>query len=936
MPNLHQIFENEGTARDVTSNRLLLLDDPESVWLLESGRVQLFMVDTRDGEPVGARKYLAQVEAGQGLFGLRPEDRAGGLRLVASGKPGTRVLKLERERFAQLAEDATCTAEIAPLIDGWIRTLFSRFSANLAPAASKTLRPGEAIDLQAGSSVTTDRGVLWAQHLEGRSEFLGEDGLSVSGPTSPFPVPEQAWLKAVDDTTIKVLETSSVLAQVGVWAGLETYQRHILSHLAAVAQRDEQMEGERIDRRVVSTRSMVENAYANLVSILDPELAPAAVAGKTEGPLSAACRLVGESLGMGIEFHENRSNGSLGGESLAGILGSSGVRHRQVILAEDWWCRDHGPLIAFVDRDQRPVALLPSSPTSYDLHDPADGAVRRITPEVAATLSPAAHSLYRSFPRRALDALDLVRFGFRGCARDLAGVLLVGLAGGLLSLATPILTRPLYDTVIPGSQRGNLLQLALALIFAAVAIAVFQFTRSISLLRIEARTSGALQAAVVDRLLDLPPAFFRQFSSGELASRAMGIDTIRQALTGTVLVTLLGGLFSIFNFAILYYFSWKLAGVATVVVLLQVSVVAGVAVLQLRYRQPLVDVQQRIAGMVFQLISGISKLRVVGAEGRAFSVWADRFAEQRKLTFKSETCENWLATVNSAFPVLGSMAIFYVVIASLRNDLTSTGTFLAFYTAFGIFSYAVLEVSKALLSLLAVVPLYRNVQPILEAVPEADEVKAQPGPLSGRIEVSHVSFRYDPAGVMILDDTSLRANPGEFIALVGPSGAGKSTLLRLLLGFERPTSGAVYYDGKNLEDLDVRAVRQQIGVVLQNARLLTGEVYDNIVGASGASLDDAWEAARMAGLEKDLRQMPMQMHTMVSEGGSNLSGGQRQRLLIARAVIKKPKIIFFDEATSARDNETQAVVNESLARLMVTQVVIAHRLSPIRTNGWRN
>jgi ABC-type bacteriocin/lantibiotic exporter with double-glycine peptidase domain len=214
-------------------------------------------------------------------------------------------------------------------------------------------------------------------------------------------------------------------------------------------------------------------------------------------------------------------------------------------------------------------------------------------------------------------------------------------------------------------------------------------------------------------------------------------------------------------------------------------------------------------------------------------------------------------------------------------------------------------------------------------LPEVSETNKHPSELQGAIEVSHLKFRYQADGPLVVRDVSLAARPGEFVAIVGPSGSGKSSLFRLLLGFERPESGAIYYDAQDLAGLDAQAVRQQMGVVIQNARVASGSIFDNIIGSAPLTIDDAWEAARGAGLAEDISQMPMGMYTIVSEGGGNLSGGQRQRLLIARAIVRKPRIFLFDEATSALDNRTQAKVSRTLEALQSTRIVIAHRLSTI-------
>jgi len=239
------------------------------------------------------------------------------------------------------------------------------------------------------------------------------------------------------------------------------------------------------------------------------------------------------------------------------------------------------------------------------------------------------------------------------------------------------------------------------------------------------------------------------------------------------------------------------------------------------------------------------------------------------------------------------------------------------------------QLVSVLSSSLVVIPLYERAKPILETAPEVDAAKTKPKTLRGDIEVSHVVFRYEPAGRPILSDLSIHIAPGEFVALVGDSGAGKSTLLRLLLGFEMPESGTVYYDGQDLRELDVRALRRRIGVVLQDDKPSAGSLFDNIAGCANLSLDEAWEAARMVGLEEDIKAMPMGMQTVVPPGWSGFSGGQIQRLLIARALARRPGILFFDEATSALDNNAQAVVSQSIESLKVTRLVIAHRLSTV-------
>jgi ATP-binding cassette subfamily C protein len=295
------------------------------------------------------------------------------------------------------------------------------------------------------------------------------------------------------------------------------------------------------------------------------------------------------------------------------------------------------------------------------------------------------------------------------------------------------------------------------------------------------------------------------------------------------------------------------------------------------------EAQGRLSGVVLQMLTAIAKLRVAGAEQRAFRIWANTFAGQRRLRFRIGTASNLRDTFNAAWPLLTTAAVFAAVAYGSQGPM-SAGTFLAFSAAFGQFGAATLALADTLTSLLQIVPLYERARPILETPPEDNEERTDPGELTGAVEVSQVSFRYTPGGPLALREISLRAEPGEFIAIVGPSGAGKSSLLRVLLGFEQPETGSVYVDGQDLRHLDREAVRRQLGVVMQNGKLIPGSILDNIIGSSLMTLEEAWEAARLAGIEQDIKRLPMGMFTYIGDGGTTFSGGQRQRLMIARAI----------------------------------------------------
>jgi NHLM bacteriocin system ABC transporter ATP-binding protein len=386
------------------------------------------------------------------------------------------------------------------------------------------------------------------------------------------------------------------------------------------------------------------------------------------------------------------------------------------------------------------------------------------------------------------------------------------------------------------------------------------------------------------------------------------------------------------NLGLLFFYSWQLALIAVVVALINIVVTIVSGILTLRQVRPLLERQGKLSGVVVQLINGVTKLRVAGAESRAFAYWGKEYRQQLSLILRTQGIEDNMAVINKILPAITTAALFWFAITLLKQSQggLSTGTFLAFNAAFGTFIGGVTSLSTTVIDVLQVLPLWKRAEPILSAIPEVDVNKSDPGRLVGKLTVDHVIFRYRDDGALTLDDVSIQADPGQFIALVGPSGSGKSTLFRLLLGFDTPESGSIYYDGQDLNGLNLRAVRRQLGVVLQNSRLMSAPLFENIASGALITVEEAWEAARMAGFAADIEAMPMGMHTIVSEGGTNLSGGQRQRLLIARSLVLKPKILLFDEATSALDNHTQAIVSQSLEQLKVTRIVIAHRLSTIR------
>ncbi len=903
------------------------IEDPELVWVILEGKLDLYLVEMQNGEPSGARHHFIRVEPGNPVIGFsRPAGGAFGV--IANPAVGSKVLRLHIAQLQNAAPES-----VLPLIEKWIESVGSAIADRTPPKNFQILTPGSDVVVDAKpAAILPLAGVAWVRHRAGTSRLLGDNQMPATDPSRFFPVSRWAWLEASAPAQLECLDTREWLEADPRWLGLSHFQEQIYSYLVAQRRREEAKEKSRLGMVAEADTNVFEAALYKLAEPFQGEEKSLLESGSGAiDPLLQVCRMVCAAGGIQIpnlpriqEFIKQR-------DPVSAFAQAARVRTRQVMLKGRWWEMESGPMVAFVDQDKRAVALLPAR-RGYHLYDPSTRASSVVNEEIAMQLQGFAYVFYRPFPPKALDLRDILSFGLRNCGADAATVLVMGIAAGLLGMVTPIFTGIIFDSVIPGAQRSTLAELAVFLVICALATALFTLTRSLATLRLQSKMESAIQAAVWDRLLALPVPFFRQFTSGDLARRSLGISQIREALTGSALASILTGMFSVTSCILMFYYSWRLALIATSLVICSFVVFTLCGWLQVRILREVSTLGGRISGMTLQFINGISKFRVAGTEARAFAVWAREFSRQRVLSMRARKISNLVQIFNSAFPVFAWVAIFYSASWLMKNageSMLTTGEFLAFVAAFVQFSTGALELSSALISVLNVVPLYERAKPILTSLPEVVPTQTAPPELTGSIDLHHISFRYRHEGPLALRDLSFGVAAGQFAAVVGPSGSGKSTLFRLLLGFETPGSGAIYYDGQDLADLDVQAVRRQIGVVLQNARLSTGSIFRNIVGDGTLTIDDAWHAARLAGLEDDLKNMPMGMHTVVSEGGGGLSGGQRQRLLIARAIVHKPRIILFDEATSALDNRTQAIVSQSLKALNATRVVIAHRLSTV-------
>ena len=620
------------------------------------------------------------------------------------------------------------------------------------------------------------------------------------------------------------------------------------------------------------------------------------------------------------------------------LMQKGNMQMRLVTLVDDWFKKDSGILIGYFGDEKILSVLLPIAPGEYKLVTRQNPDGIKITDDVAKKIDASAFECYGGFPARELKIFDLLKFIFKQCwIADYKTVIAVGLFSGLIPLVMPIVTETIFQDIIPILDRQGLATVTQVTMVTSFTMASLGIVRTIAVMRITTRINMATEAALWNRLLTLPTKFFRQYTSGELASRMGGMSVIKSLVSPQFIGSLFSFVFSFWSIFLMCYYSLKLTGVAIVVWFVYAIITAFIYRRVIGFNRKLIEANNQEAGMIQQIFAGLAKFREHGAEKQAYYLWSKVFGETWKWNLKLRWQGNYNSIIGSVQPFILSMALYYIAVYGM-NEVGSNGQvvqgigyaqFIAFQAAFTSFNGTLNGIIPLIGQYFAIQPQIENFRPILKEVPESVGDKPDAGVLSGAIEVSHLTFGY-VEGREVLHDLNFKINAGENVAIVGRSGCGKSTLVRLLLGFETPKRGAIYYDGQDLSELNMPSVRTQLGVVLQNGQLMQGDIFTNIIGTNALTQDDAWEAAQAAGIASDIAMMPMGMQTVISEGSKNISGGQRQRILIARALVTKPSILIFDEATSALDNRTQSIVTKSLDRLKATRIIVAHRLSTIR------
>ena len=682
---------------------------------------------------------------------------------------------------------------------------------------------------------------------------------------------------------------------------------------------------EQIKQRMESDQNILEDSFFRMASVVMDKWA----AERLEDDRLIAREAIDDVLKY---FHEKPAeipeNVRDVAEQLEHALRPSGLMVRDVELTEGWQNDAFGPMLGCLNETGATVALLPGRISGYWFKDPATGQKTRVTKKTAKLFRKEALCFYQPLPMKKLGIPDLLKY-MRKCITqgDVILIVLATLAVTLVGMVEPRVFGLVTGSVLKSRNLQLLGGIGVFLLCSAFSANLIGLVRTLLMNRINTRTSQAVEASVMMRILSLPVSFFRNYSSGELASRASSVSSLCNMIISNIFSTGLSSLMSLLYIAQIFSFAPALVWPSVLIVLATVVVSAAGSLVQIGISRKKMKLAAEESGMTYAVLNGIQKIRLAGSEKRVFARWGRLYARNARLEYNPPAFVKYNGLVISAITLIGTIVLYYLAVSTG----VAANEYYAFDAAYGRLTGAFSALTGIAISVASIKPVLEMAEPILKAEPEVAADKQPVSQVSGHIEMSHVTFRYDEQSPYILEDMNLDIRAGEYVAIVGRTGCGKSTLVRLLLGFEKPEKGAIFYDRHDMNSLDPRSLRRHIGVVIQNGQLFQGDIFSNIaISAPQLTLEEAWEAAETAGIAQDIREMPMGMQTIISEGQGGISGGQKQRLMIARAIAPKPKILIFDEATSALDNKTQKQVSEALDRLKCTRIVIAHRLSTIR------
>jgi ATP-binding cassette subfamily C protein len=889
------------------------------------GTVDLFLTETIDKLRNTSLKPLCSLSRGIFLFSKPQLEKESRWIFHAKCSPNAQLIQVSLNTLELALQNNEIKDDLIKGINAWISLLSKSIYGYSKPEIIEPIPSEGTHSLQANIAYTNEsHQVVWIQILQGNLKFLGNPMSTLS----IMPIDTSTWISSEESLELQVSPLEQILLKKPIMPAILSFNQEILNVIINEIKERERIENQQFNQGIFERSTSLNHALQEISNFYTNEDTDFQFEEQSSTAI-ACCQYICKFLGIHLIIPQEMPSFLNDHAKVDHLLNNSQIPKRQVVLAGEWWSSPHGILIGFLEESNQAVILKFDKKLGYQIINLKNGSKTTVDSDVAQTLSPFALSIYRSLPNQPMNLKDIIRWSLFTHKTELKLILTISIMTGLLGLFTPWATGQIFSEVIPSSSYSLLTQLLLGLVAFGFGLFLFEVARSYTLSRITAFIDNSGVSGLWDRVIKLPISFFQQYGGGDLLNRASGFQRIVNQLFGVAAKSIFDSTYLLFYFLLLFYYSATLALVSLAIMLITAALMFYILKQEIKISRTSSSLLGKLSSMLAEYISGIQKIMATASQSYVFDNWSNLFIKYRKAMFRSDLWFSALTCLQSAVPIISNIIIFIFAAPLIFESKIGLGGFLAFNAAFGSLLGISMKMTGSLSSLLNLIPTYERLKPILNSMPEVHMVKKDPGKIKGNIEVDHLFFKYSSSGPLILKDVSFKIEEGQFVAIVGPSGSGKSTLFRLLLQFETPLSGSIFFENQSIIDLDINMVRRQIGVVLQNSSIFPGSIFENIIGSAPLTLDDAWTAAKLAGFDKDIKLMPMGMHTVISEGSGGLSGGQKQRLIIARALVNRPRLLFFDEATSALDNETQQIVTDSLSQINATRIVVAHRLSTI-------
>lgn len=973
MNSAHEKFEHITLPKELIREEVLvpathrfLLTPQDAILVLEKGKLDLFAVTYKEKKgdyfklalsqiaksflsyPAkffpGPLQFLTAVEEGNWLFPFPVDIPEASICIMAIAREDCQLTILNSNALHQaLPRSPTLQILTMNQIERWINCLNATNEEMIRETVPAVLNPYEKHALKAETSFIAGHThlfddasrIAWLKVHQGTVYVWDCPQLTVKDSQLLYPVSSEGWFHCQENSLVELYPSNTdFLFNEEVWLGLALFQRHFLFLTFTAIDQNLALRREEMQQLVERDRLLLNQSFSDLQNLLNPQAN--AISISKENALCHTCQIVGDYLDIQFKWPKEVSENSE--EDLQKLCMNSEVYYRRVKLVGKWWQNLSFPFVAFYGEAQTPVALIPMKGGGYQYIDSSNDTKTSVNEEIAKDMTAFGYMFYRQLKEPKLNLKTIWNFAIHQRKGELFTFLFLVLCGTLASLGLPIFTSFLFDDVIPNRNEFMLWEIALGATLISVATLAFNLGRQVIILRFESFTDHDLEMAVWQRLIQQPLRFFRRYSLYDLFTFTEAIGSIRKLLVSHTIEVIFNALFSVLYFFLMFYYSPVLSVVGLGILAIEMLAIAAPVYFGIKYERKLLETQIQANNKMLEMVQALTKVRLAGAEARMFNRWEQAFAGMAKMDLKVLYLQTKSGVFNLFWSNASTWILYVAVIFIVFNqetamgsiDSLTLGSFMAFISVFGLFSSALTELGDTLLNIIGAVPLWEKMKEFADAEPEELSSKPDPGILQGEIRIDHLTFSYQSDVPPILKDISLVIRPGESVAFVGQSGCGKTTLLRLLLGFERLDQGSIYYDNKDMRGLNLQAIRRQLGVVLQSGAIFDGTILENINSGRHYPPAQVQEALDLIGAETFIQELPMGINTVLTNGGTSLSGGQRQMILLARAIVGRPKILILDEATSALDNHKQKIIYEHLNQLSMTQVIVAQRLDTIQ------